>query len=258
MKLSVAMLAHNEEKLIGETLDAVSFADEIVVVDAESTDATAEICRTHKAIVIARPNIGMLNTNKNIAIDACHGDWILYLDADERVTPESREEFFRAMDEGKCDAFLFPRLNHILGKGMRWGGVYPDYQLRLFKRGMYRFEEKHIHERLAGTGKVGILKHPLLHETYPTADMLLRKLQFNARFEAEYAWNQGVRPSVGLAWKWLFWKPFIRTLERYFLKLGFLDGFAGVTSCVFDCMNFVMRYLYLVEWERKGKKEERT
>lgn len=254
MKLSVAMLAYNEEKLIGETLKACSFVDEIVVVDAESTDRTADICREYGATVITRPNIPMLNINKNIAIDACHGEWVILLDADERITPESREEILRTIANPKFDSYLFPRLNHILGKGMRWGWVYPDYQLRLFRRGKFRFEEQHIHERLAGEGKFGILKHPLMHETYPEADMLIRKLQFNAKWEAGNAWRKGVRPSAGLAWKWLFWKPFSRTLERYFLKLGFLDGFAGVTSCVFDSMNFVMRFLYLVEWARNPER----
>ncbi len=254
MKLSIAMLAHNEEKLIGETLESVAFADEIVVVDADSTDRTAEICRQHGAIVISQPNRAQLNTNKNIAIDACHGDWVLVLDADERITPESRAEMERVMQDSKYDSYLFPRLNRILGRGMRFGGVYPDYQLRLIRRGTYRFEEKHVHERMVGTGKMGILKHPMIHESYPEADMLIRKLHFFSKFEAEVAWKNGVRPSAGLAWKWLFWKPFGRTLERYFLKLGFLNGFAGITSTAFDIMNFIMRFLYLVEWARNPEK----
>lgn len=253
LRISVAMLAHNEEKLIGETLVACSFADEIIVVDAESSDATVEICRSHGATVISRPNIHQLNTNKNVAIDACRGEWILYLDADERITPESRDEIVRIIESGKHDAYLFPRLNYILGKPLRWGGNYPDWQLRLFRRGVFRFPEAHIHERVAGTGTIGKLKYPMLHESYPEAYLLIRKLWFNASFEAKFAYEQGKRPTVGLAWQWLFWKPVTRFVERYLLKLGFLNGFAGVAAVAFDAMNFMVRYLYLVELNRSGK-----
>lgn len=244
------MIAHNEAKLIRETLESTRFADEWIVVDTESDDDTAATARQFGATVLTRPNVNNLNINKNIAIDSCTGDWVLYLDADERISEASKQELLDVMEHGDCDAYFFPRLNFILGRATRYGGGYPDWQLRLFKRGKFRFPEKHIHERVAGEGKIGKLMNPLIHETYPETILLLRKLQFNAHFEAQYAWQNGLRPSVGLAWQWLFWKPFSRTVERFLFKLGFLNGFAGVTSCAFDAMNFIVRYLYLVEWAR--------
>ncbi|MCX7834553.1 MAG: glycosyltransferase family 2 protein [bacterium] len=248
--LSVAMLAHNESEVIEKTLQSVQFANEIVLVDAESTDNTAEIAQAYGAKIITRPNLNNLNINKNIAIDACTSDWVLYLDADERISKESQIEILAAIQTTEYNAYFLPRLNRILGKPLRFGGVYPDWQLRLIKRGQFRFPEIHIHERMVGTGKIGKLKHPIHHETYPHVDLLIRKLKFNAQFEAEHAWKNGVRPSFALAWQWLFWKPFSRAIERYIFKLGFLNGFAGIASVTFDAMNFIVRYLYLMEWHR--------
>lgn len=249
--LSIAMLAHNEAELISETLQSVQFADEIVLVDAESTDDTVKIAQSFGARVITKPNINNLNINKNIAIDACTSNWILYLDADERISSKLKVEILSAIQTNEFDAYFLPRLNRILGKEMKFGGAYPDWQLRLFRRGQFRFPELHIHERVVGKGKIGKLKNPILHESYPRVDLLIRKLKFNAHFEAEYAWKRGLKPSFSLAFKWLFWKPTTRFIERYFLKLGFLNGFAGIAAVAFDAMNYIVRYLYLVEWARK-------
>ena len=254
MKLSIAMLAHNESKVILETLQSTAFADEWVVVDAESSDDTTAIAHDFGATVLTQANIANLNINKNAAIDACSGDWVLYLDADERITPDGAAEIRRAIASNEYDAYFLPRINYILGRANRHGGGYPDWQLRLFRRGRFRFPEKHIHERVAGKGRIGRLKVPLQHKTYYETWLLIRKMNFNARFEAEYAWRQGARPSFGLAWRWLFWKPFSRTIERYFFKLGFLDGFAGVAHTAFDAMNYIVRYLYLVEWKRNPER----
>lgn len=253
MTISVAMLAHNESQLIGETLETLRFVNEIVLVDAQSSDNTAEIAQSYGVIVITQPNVNNLNINKNIAIDACSSNWILYIDADERISEECKIEILAAIQSESYDAYFLPRLNRIIGKEMRFGGVYPDWQLRLFRRGTFRFPEKHIHEKVVGQGRIGKLKHPIQHETYPEVTHLIRKLVFNAKFEAEYAWNNGLRPSISLAFQWLFWKPITRTIERYFLKLGFLNGFAGIASVAFDAMNFIVRYLYLVEWNQKRK-----
>jgi glycosyltransferase involved in cell wall biosynthesis len=243
MTLSVCMIAHNEEHHIGEALESVRFAQEIIVADCESTDETALIAKAFGARVFSRPNSINLNVNKNFTFDQASGNYILCLDADEVVPRATAQEIRETIARQPREAgFFLPRRNHFLGRWLKHGGHYPDWQLRLFRRGQGRFPERHIHERLHLDGPVGRLQNPLDHFPYATLDECRRKLDFYASFEAQHLYNSAVRPSPLRALRYLYWTPAQRFLRRYLLKAGFLDGAAGWQAILMDTRNFRLRY----------------
>lgn len=251
--LSVCMIAHNEEDKIAASLDSVSFADEVILVDCESTDRTAEIARERGAKVFSRPNLVNLNVNKNFSFDQARGDFVLCLDADEIIPEEIRDEVLGIlMSEPSEAAFFLPRRNFWMGCWLRHGGNYPDRQLRLFKRGAGRFPERHLHERLNVTGTVGVLRHPLHHFPYETRQECQHKLDFYTSFEAKHLFERGVRPSWLNALKYLYWMPLQRYIRRYLFKLGFLDGKAGCRAVRMDMHNFRLRYYKLRQLVQKS------
>ena len=246
MNLSICIIAHNEEEKLGDTLESARFADEVIVVDCGSSDATPILARSFGVRLFSRPNLTNLNVNKNFAFAQAGGDWILCLDADE-VVPEQTAEEIRGILAGnpRENGFFLPRRNHLLGRRLRFGGSYPDYQLRLFRRGKGRFPEKHVHERLQVEGAVGYLRSPLEHYPYVTKEECRRKLDLYTSFEADYLYKQNVRPSLLQAFRFLVWQPFQRFMRRYLFKLGFLDGRVGWCAIMMDMSNFRLRYLKL-------------
>jgi glycosyltransferase involved in cell wall biosynthesis len=244
--ISVCMIAHNEENKISASLESVRFADEVIVIDCESSDRTAEIARQAGASVFSQSNEVNLNVNKNYSFDQAHGDCILCLDADEIIPEETRDEILGILaSEASEAAFFLPRRNYWMGCWLKHGGNYPDRQLRLFKRGQGRFPERHLHERLAVSGKVGMLNSPLYHFPYETHQECQRKLDFYTTYEANHLYNQGVRPSWRNALIYLYWMPLQRYIRRYILKMGFLDGKAGRQTIAMDMHNFRLRYFKL-------------
>jgi glycosyltransferase involved in cell wall biosynthesis len=251
-KISVAVIAHNEEKNLPGLLETIEFADELVVLDAGSSDRTAEIARGAGARVLEGENLRNLNVNKTRAVEATTGDWIIYLDADERVPPELADEIRAAVEEdGKgYVAFTMPRLNQYFGKYLRYGGAYPDTQLRLFKHGKARFPCMSVHEKLDVDGPVGRLKTPLVHDSYPTVTEYMRKFPFYIEAGADHLERKGVRPGPGNALKYFFVKPAFRFLRRYVLRAGFLDGWQGFAATAMDTYQYVMTYAAYLDRKR--------
>ncbi len=240
------MIAHNEEDKLAETLESARFAEEIIVADCGSTDATPIIARAYQVRLFSRPNLANLNINKNFTFDQAQGDYILCLDADEIVPAAAAQEIRELLHRPPREAaFFLPRRNYFFGRWLQHGGQYPDWQLRLFRRGQARFPEKHIHERLQVEGQTGRLHHPLDHHPYPTRTECQRKLDLYTTFEANFLFRQGVRPSVLRALQFLYWKPAQRFLRRYLLKGGFLDGRPGLEAALMDVRNFRLRYAKL-------------
>ena len=189
--ISVVISAFNEEEKIKDCLESVKdLADEIVFVDNESSDKTIEIAKKYTNKIFSRPNNPMLNVNKNFGFTKASGDWILSLDADERVTPELNKEIkdiFRGRhpgersdsriskgfwtsqnDKSNIDGYWIPRKNIIFGKWIQHSIWWPDYQLRLFKREKGKFPEKHVHEYISVDGEAAKMKEPMVHENYKT------------------------------------------------------------------------------------------
>ena len=212
MKLSVVLATYNEEKNIGECLESVSkIADEVIIIDGSSSDRTREIASSLGAKIIKTTNPPIFHINKQKALEKARGEWILQLDADERVTNDLKNEILEVIDmpyakldsyqekvkrnknfikhkkqleerdgkigkeEGEYVAFFIPRLNFFLGKYLRYGGVYPDGVIRLVKNGKAFFPAKSVHEQIVVDGKVGWLTQDLIHIDSPTFDRYLKK-----------------------------------------------------------------------------------
>ncbi len=239
--LSIAMIANNEEKNLARALGSAAWADEIVFVDCGSTDGTALAARDFKVKYFARPNNRAVYVNKQFAVDQASSDWVLVLDADEEISPALRAEIRRAIAAPNAlAAFTLPRRNFYFGRWLRHGGKYPDTQLRLFRRGSARFLPLPVHERLEVNGAVGALKEPLLHYPYSDQADMARKRDFYSEILASsYALK-------GRSRLFIIFRPFSRFLSAYVLKLGFLDGAAGLKTAVMDFRNVMasaLRYI---------------
>ena len=235
--LSVIIITKNEAANIRECLETVAWVDEIIVVDSGSTDDTVAISRkfTPHVYVHDWPGFG---PQKNRALDYASKDWVFSLDADERVTPELRAELELAMQVGKAEGYFCPRLSQFCGQFIHHSGWYPDYVLRLFKRGSARFSDSLVHESVVMSGTTAKLKSPLLHYTYLTQADVQRKIEHYSAAAAEQMFQRGKHatpidaPFRG-AW------AFVRT---YLLRLGFLDGVAGLRIARMNAATTYLKY----------------
>ena len=227
-RLTVTVIAWNEEERLRACLESVTWADEIVVVDAESVDKTAQIARefTDKVSVRVWPGFA---AQKNYALEQATGEWILSLDADERVTLELRERIRAVLKEdGPADGYSIPRRNIFWGEWVRHGGLYPDYQLRLFRRGAGRFAEDAVHESVTVDGRVDTLAEALLHQSYRDLEDFVRRSNRYSTLAARDWVQRGRRVSVPA----LVMKPLARFFSMYIVKRGFLDGWRGLVLAV--------------------------
>ncbi len=250
MKLSVVLATYNEEKNLGSCLDLIKdIADEIVIVDGRSSDRTVEIAREYGAKVIVVDNPPIFHLNKQKAIDLALSDWILQLDADERVTPELAEEIKRTIEQGnnKTMGYLFPRKNWFLGRFLKKGGQYPDYTLRLFRKGKGKLPCQSVHEQAVVEGEVGYLKNPLIHLADTDFSRYLRRWDRYTDLIAHELKQELAQKSAiakfceGL--KFLFVKPIWWFLLTYFRHKGFMDSWQGFLFSFFSALRFPVGYL---------------
>lgn len=227
--LSVAIITLNEEANLPRTLASIAWADQIVVVDAGSTDQTVDVAWSAGAQVFPELWKGFA-AQKNSAISHCTGDWILSLDADEEVSSALSAEIQTLLaDDPACDAYSLPRHNFFLGRPLRHGGFYPDRKLRLFRRGAARFPERAVHETLACSGKVGQVQNHLLHHAYPTLTSYIDHMNRYSTLGAEILVQRGRRSRGFAAFAWnVVAAPRLNFLYNYVLRLGFLDGREGL------------------------------
>jgi len=258
VKLSVAIIAHNEADNLPYVLNSIDWVDQIVVIDCSSSDNTAEIARQAGADVYSEPNHPNLNINKNLSIDYCHGDWILVLDADENI-PYDLAGLIRCIinEDSETNGYLIPRRNYVLGRWLHRGSQYPDYQLRLFRRGKGKFPAVHVHERIVLKGKVSKLELPFEHHPYRTLDSIIAKNRRYVEFEARFLYENGKRVSnIKLIWRVLVMTP-LRFFRRYILKGGILDGVQGLMLAWFDAVNQVQRWFRLWELQRTEVQQDK-
>ncbi len=222
--LSVVILAKNEAQRIGECLRSVAWADEALVVDDDSTDETAQIAESLGARVVRR-KMDVEGRHRNWAHAQARHEWILSLDADERVTPELAQEIqglFRS-GEPPYETYAIPRRNYIGTRWIRHGGWYPSAQLKLFKRSVFRWEETTVHPRAISDRPWGTLRGDLVHYSYRDLEDFMKKLDRQTTLEAQKWLADGRRVSL---WKTL-WRTLDRVVRSYLLKQGFLDGRLG-------------------------------
>ena len=245
-RLSVIVIALNQEANIGECLASVSFADEIVVVDTGSTDRTVELARAYTDRVIEAPWQGFGRT-KNFALDQARGDWVFSLDTDERVPPSLQEEILAVVEAGgPLNGYRVARKNYFCGRWIRHLGWYPDYTLRLFRRGRGRFRDREVHEEVVVDGPVGDLPTPLTHYSYRSVSEYVARMDRYARLAAQEMAKAGRRPFPGE----LFFRPFFSFFHLYFIRRGFLEGTPGYTLAVLMSMYKFLKYYYLRELTR--------
>ncbi len=237
-RLSVIIIAKNEAANIGACLDSVAFADERIVVDSQSNDATAEIAAQKGARVVARKFDGF-GSQKNFALTLAQGDWVLSIDADERVSPALKQAIETAISRAAAEAYEFPRLSSFCGRQMRHSGWFPDHVLRLFRRGRARFSDDIVHERVICDGAVARLDEPLDHAPVIRLEDALSRMDRYSTAGAEMLVAKGRRVWFMSGIVHGLW-TFLRT---YFLKAGFLDGREGFLLAVANAEGTYYRYM---------------
>lgn len=242
MRLSVIVITRNEAANLRACLDSVAFADEMIVVDNASTDATVDIARACGAAVTHTDDWPGFGIQKNRALALATGDWVLSIDADERVTPELALQIQGAMASGRAQAFEVPRLTRFCGQWIHHCGWTPDYVLRLFRRGTARFSDDLVHERvISDGGRLQRLSSRLLHESYPTPAHYWRKLEAYSHAWATQRHAEGRTTSMTRA-ALSAWVAFVRS---YVFRLGFLDGAMGFAVCTMQAQAAFGKYFAL-------------
>ena len=242
-RLSVILITKNEARRLGATLDAISFADEIIVLDSGSTDGTVELARRYSGKVYVSEDWPGFGPQKNRALDLASGDWVLSLDADERVTPELAAEIQAVLASPQAEMYELPRSSSYCGRTIRHSGWWPDYVARLFRRGTARFSDDLVHERLLFQGATARLTAPLQHESFRTLEEVLNKVNHYSSAGAEQALARGRRGGLGKAVSHGVW-AFLRS---YLLRAGFLDGREGFILAISSAEGVYYRYLKLMD-----------
>jgi glycosyltransferase involved in cell wall biosynthesis len=248
MPLSVALIARNAAAQLGHCLASVAFADEIIVVDSGSTDGTVELAARHGARVIQRewPGFG---AQKQFAVEAARHDWVLCVDADERVSLELRERIIAELKAPRGFVYAMPRRNRFLGRWLRHGEGYPDWSVRLFHRAHAHWGSETVHEKVISRSPVLKLYGDLLHDSAETLEKYLDKQNRYTSLQAEAMHAAGRRANV----LQLVISPFLRFVKFYLLRLGFLDGVPGLVHITIGCMNSFNKYAKLKALERAAQ-----
>jgi len=237
-KLSAIVITKNEASNIADCLDSIAFCDERIVVDSGSTDDTVRIAESKGARVVQHAFEGF-GAQKNFALSLAQGEWLLSLDADERVSAQLAEEILKAIAQPAADAYEMPRLSTFCGRPMRHSGWFPDYVLRLFRRGKARFSDDLVHERVVADGRVTRLKHSLIHHPVLRLEDALSRMDRYSTAGADMLVASGRRVSFITGLVRGFW-AFVRT---YLLRGGFLDGHEGFLLAVANAEGTYYRYM---------------
>jgi len=244
-RLSAILIVRDEARDLPDCLAALAFCDEIVVVDSGSRDGTPDIARAAGATVLETPDFPGFGPQKQRALDLATGDWVLSVDADERIPPELAAEIRAAIAAPTADGYRIDRRSQFLGRVMRHGGWAPDRVLRLARRAAARFSPDIVHESLIVDGRVADLASPMDHLSYRGIDEVLDKQRRYALASAEVRRRRGKRGGLGPA----IGHGLFTFLKHYLLQAGFLDGAHGFVAAAAKAQESFWRYL-AVGWER--------
>ena len=239
--LSVIVITKNEAHNIEACLQSVSFAQQIVVLDSGSSDDTVALSQKAGAEVSVRLDWQGFGVQKNRALALAVEDWVLSIDADERLTPDLQAEIQRVLKNPAYEIYDFPRQSSYCGQYMQYSGWYPDRVIRLFKRGAAAFSDRLVHEKVLTSKTVGRLDSALLHESYRSLESVLDKVNRYSSAGAQLLKNKGSTASPGKALAHASW-AFFRT---YVLRRGFLDGRMGLVLAISNAEETYYRYLKL-------------
>jgi len=246
--VSAVVIALNEERRIGPCLESLSWADEIVVVDAESVDGTVALARRYTDKVSTVPWRGF-GRQKQAAVDLAAHDAVLNVDCDERVTPELADEIMEILaGDGMLPGYSIPRRTFLGRKEIRHCGWYPDRTVRFFDRRNARYSDHIVHERVVVSGRVGECRHHLLHHSFSGVSDLLVKLERYGDLSARQMHEAGRRCRLAD----VLLRPPFAFFRTYVLKLGFLDGFEGLLISATTAFLSFTKYVKLRELEKRG------
>lgn len=255
MAFSLVIITHNEESNIQRCIESVPIADEVIVVDSGSIDATVSIAQRLGAKVHNQNWLGF-GPQKNHGMSLAANDWILSLDADEALSAAALSELedlcSRELDPRS--AYSFPRMTYLMGRGLRYGGHYPDRQIRFFHRSNAKWSDDQVHEKLLHSQHLK-LKSDILHWSFPSIQQQIATINKYSSLRADSWWKAGRRASV----VYILVKPWLKFMQSYFFKLGFLDGLPGLEAAVVGSFSYFLRLAKLRELEAKeGQKSSRT
>ncbi|MFA5166898.1 MAG: glycosyltransferase family 2 protein [Candidatus Omnitrophota bacterium] len=243
MTLSAIVLTRNEERNIEDCLESLSWADELLVVDSGSTDLTVPLAEKCGARVVTHPFTDFA-TQRNFAMSLAKGNWILFIDADERVTPELAGEIKETTGQGSTCVYAIPRRNYFFGKRLRFGDSRKDAPIRLFPRHDVTWAQP-VHEMIVTNLSIRRLKNPLLHYSTRNLTHYRRKIRDYVPLEIETLKTKGTRPSLLKA---VFLPP-AKFLQLYLLKLGVLDGIAGFQYAILS--SYYIHRKHWLHWKAK-------
>jgi len=249
-KISVCLATFNEEENLKDCLESVKWAEEIVLVDGQSTDKTVALAKKYTNKIIIRKNPLMFHLNKQKAFAAATQDWILYLDADERVSEKLKKEILAAVKKKSYQGFWLPRKNIIFGQWIKHSLWWPDYQLRLFRRGKAFLPCKSVHEQPKLTGKAGYLKNPLIHQSYQTVTQYVERLN---NLYTENDLRVFLREKKKIHWYDALRFPVEDFLATFFARKGYRDGLHGLVLSLLQAFSSFITFAKL--WEKQGFKE---
>lgn len=251
-RISVVIATKDEERNIRDCLESVKWADEIVVVDDASKDRTVEICREFTSNIIPKDSKGDFHFNKNLGIERSSGEWILSIDADERITQELCREIKDAIGKSDKLGYYISRKNYFLGKWIRGCGWSPDYIIRLFRKGSTRWpliaEDFHGTPNIKQKEKTGYLKNAMLHYTYSSFTQFLEKFNLYTSALAKQEYIRGKKTNFLLCF---LLKPCFVFFHKYFFLRGYIDGFRGFFISIASGLTILMTYAKL--WEKRRK-----
>lgn len=249
--LSVAIATYNEEKKIERTLNSVAaWADEIVMVDGNSSDRTVAIAKRFTDKIFLHENELMFHKNKNLAIEKCTGEWILFLDADEVVTEKLKDEIDTVINRrdrtpglsAPYDGYDMPRANYFFGRFLKKGGQYPDRRIRLFKNGKGKWPCISVHEQIAVEGEIGHLKNDLLHYSYETWGEYWQKAAIYTSLTAENIKKEKLNMVLKFL-KYMVFLPWYTFFNIYFRHKGFEDFWQGLLFAKFSGLHFPIAFM---------------
>ena len=247
--LSVVIITKNAARQLAACLESAAFADEMLVVDSGSNDGTAEFAEKHGARVLQKKEWLGFGPQKQFAVEAARHDWVLCLDADERVSERLRLSILEALAAPAAQAYAMPRCNRFMGSWLRHGEGYPDWSLRLFDRRHARWSDDPVHEKVLTDAPAARIEGDLLHDTAESLAGYLDKQNRYTSMQAEVLFKAGKRAGVAQ----LLLSPLLRFVKFYFLRLGFLDGTAGLVHIAIGCCNSFYKYAKLMALQQSKK-----
>ena len=239
------MITRNAATQLAACMESIAFADETLVVDGGSSDGTAELAARHGARVVQKEWLGF-GPQKQFAVESARHDWVLCLDADERVSETLRASILAALAAPAAQAYAMPRCNRFMGRWLRHGEGYPDWSLRLFDRRHARWSDDPVHEKVLTAAPVARLEGDLLHDSAETLENYLDKQNRYTSIQAEALFKAGKRAGVAQ----LLLSPALRFLKFYVLRLGLLDGVPGLVHIAIGCCNSFHKYAKLMALQR--------